>query len=447
MDDKLALLRTMTPDVLMAVRGTDADEQPVYHVKIASRGAFYPQETVLDRRQALQYLGEEKTKEADLRGMVIVIRRKAGQPEPSVLDSIRGPAGELEGEGPCMGVGPDGGGFPGHLISKILSLVSGDRLPLKLMSNGKSFGMQESIGGTPGSRVAGALEETDTPVGTGVFTWTGSDGTTSSSEPVTIKTSVMEEGRKQYVAETMAGKEIRIVLSDAAKDVSPATDGLVLLPASAVFKKIGEKIVKLGTAAEARAHANVKLAASVEEITFSDGLFNFSGPPLRKLGNLAGKSAVDAMFLCGVLGLSKEAAEKALAMAFRRGMAKVAGAVPIVLFDEVDREVQTKVASAVKEDLSFPLMLKEAASLGDPQAVDAILSLGFLNLDNISRAITFLPHFEGIQRKLGIALLQARLGLSELPSDHISRALSAIEHVIAGLRRVSLRLAPMGAVS
>jgi len=58
-----------------------------------------------------------------------------------------------------------------------------------------------------------------------------------------------------------------------------------------------------------------------------------------------------------------------------------------------------------------------------------------------------MPHLEQAQRKLAIMLLQSRLGLAEIPQDHVSRALTALEHVLNGLRRISLRLSPVGSTS
>jgi len=117
--------------------------------------------------------------------------------------------------------------------------------------------------------------------------------------------------------------------------------------------------------------------------------------------------------------------------------------------DDLRKEAQEKIAAAAGSDPTFEEidnlstldLVKLAASLGDPGSVDAMLSIGFLNLDNVSRFITYIPHIQDVQSEIGTLLLAARLGLSELPQDQLVRAFFAIEHILSGLRRVSARLA------
>ena len=148
------------------------------------------------------------------------------------------------------------------------------------------------------------------------------------------------------------------------------------------------------------------------------------------------------------MGFSKEGAERVLSHVLRQGVVKIAGVQPIVPLEEAIGEAEEKTAEVgaqfdeMIDAVTGPAfgLIKEADSLGDPSSVDAILSLGFLNIDNVSRFVAFLPDIEKVQSKVGTLLLAARLGLTELPQDHLSRVFFALEQSIAGLKRLAARL-------
>ena len=436
---KRAALSAITPDVVLIRR----EEGPTYVVKTAVRGAYDPQEYTFDRGQALHTFGDEKVKEADAKGIVIIIRRKQGMGEPSIgggPDSFG-----MEGSGPCRAMDAGGSPMMGHLFSKIRSILSGGDLPMKLFSDGSRFGMGEDIGASPCGEAPEL--ESGSPSGTGVFCWEGDEGKVC-TEPLNAHGMTVENGRKSYLVETLAGQRVAVVPSEQAQTVAPGGDGFTLVPASARWIRLGDKMVSLATSAEAGAQMEAKTASTRCRVRYSGGQFHFEGWPLRKLGNLTGVSPTDAMFVCGLMGFSKTSAQHVLARTMKKLSTYVVGVPEIRTYDEMEKEARSRTAEAVKEAraLALPFFVKEATGLGDPQSVDAVLSLGFLNLDNVARFVTYIPHLEATIRKLCLLLLSARLGLSELPQDHLSRAISAIEQALGGLRRVALRLSPVNSV-
>ena len=99
-------------------------------------------------------------------------------------------------------------------------------------------------------------------------------------------------------------------------------------------------------------------------------------------------------------------------------------------------------ARAVLAD--FPIarqqLFKEAATIGDPTAVDTVLSLGFLNPENLNTFISYLPVIEDAQAKMCDVLLASRLGtLIDTPEGAIERAVRSTEAVLEGLKALAFQ--------
>lgn len=446
--DKTAALSLVRPDVVK-VTSLGGDK---YRVKQASRKAWsFDGQIVVDRKVITDNFGDEMAKEADAKGMVIIIRGSGHS--PSVVGDDP-PLGEMESMGPAHA-----GGMMGWVLPRILRVLTGDKSSQRLFTDGDHYGMQESIGARPAdAKETPALQVHDMPKGTGVFCWDGEDGESVCTEPLeAVSRQTNSESRDEYGCRTLDGREVTVVLSPMTESIASG-GGKVLVPQRAKWISIGDKMVKLPTVAEQNTTDQAKAAACGCTVTHENGTFRFDGAPLRKLGRLQGLSPSDALFTCGLLGFDKEGGMRALARAHKYTQVKLAGVQPPVLLEELrqaaDQSAMDKMAAPgwqeVEQDITLVAstsrsLFKTAASLGDPESVDALLTLGFLNIDNVSRFITYIPYLEGAQKKMGILLLASRLGLSEMPQDHLSRAFFALEQILAGLRRLSARLAPTSA--
>ena len=69
-------------------------------------------------------------------------------------------------------------------------------------------------------------------------------------------------------------------------------------------------------------------------------------------------------------------------------------------------------------------------------AVDAVLSLGFINTDNIGTFLKSRPLLEEAQSRLSELLLASRIGLNEVPEAALERILPGLEKVLEGLRTI-----------
>ena len=83
-------------------------------------------------------------------------------------------------------------------------------------------------------------------------------------------------------------------------------------------------------------------------------------------------------------------------------------------------------------------LLKCAASIDDAQAVDAVLSLGFVNSENISRFASARPMLVEVSQMLAKLLLASRLGMEDIPEENVRAALVHIQKILSGLERLQM---------
>jgi hypothetical protein len=166
--------------------------------------------------------------------------------------------------------------------------------------------------------------------------------------------------------------------------------------------------------------------------------FSVDGFPVDKLASDERHflSLDDTLFLLAGLGSDLEYAQRKLGEA---GACSTPVDVRVARYIKTaaDRllEGREKAASVLKgmPDLSCDLV-KEAAVIPDPTAVDTVLSLGFLNAENLGIFISYLPVIDEAQRKMCELLLASRLGLREVPTSALEKAIRSTEESLEGLK-------------
>jgi len=83
-------------------------------------------------------------------------------------------------------------------------------------------------------------------------------------------------------------------------------------------------------------------------------------------------------------------------------------------------------------------LVKIAANLDDADTVDSVLSLGFVNEENIKRFASAAPMLWDVVHMLSKLLLAARLGASDIPEEATRSAIQNIQRVLKGVARVKL---------
>lgn len=100
---------------------------------------------------------------------------------------------------------------------------------------------------------------------------------------------------------------------------------------------------------------------------------------------------------------------------------KVASAIPMVKY-------LTKAAATLKSNLT-----KAASYIENSQNVDSLLSLNFINPDNIMKFVSKIPALKSSISHLASLLIASRLGVKELPEEAVSSAMNRLVEVIKGL--------------
>ena len=323
----------------------------------------------------------------------------------------------------------------GWAFPKVMAFT-GELLPLAVFSNGSESAMQENIAGVPVARQTDVLDAE--PHGTGCFYYPSSSGALA-LVPVNIKSEQETPEGKAYMAETVMGEACQISMVPDLKEVTTIAEGHYGIPDDCAFLPL-ENVVDLAShpeeflkAAEARA-----LPTSVRVIT--DGqLYSFQGTPIDKLAGVMETQFLpmdDAVFLAAILGQEPGHVKQAFVDLRKQGRYEVwFQASPVHTLKEKYAAAKERAKTYLNSmpDLRMDL-LKEATPLEDPTAVDKILSMGFLNPENVSIFMSYVPEIEGTIRKLSELLLASRLGLSAVDQGAIQKSLVHLDKVVAGLR-------------
>ena len=173
----------------------------------------------------------------------------------------------------------------------------------------------------------------------------------------------------------------------------PPDERLVKLAGRQAAQNIHDRLFATRDGQALRPGQQVKAAAEVEHLSYMVGaVFNGSNPDrLRD----------SAIKLAAVMGQPAGAA--------------------------VTHQMYEKVA-ALTADLSHPV---------DVATVDSVLSLGFINPENIAKFYSYLPLLEKSSTSLAALLLASRLGLNAVGSDTVKSTLITLDRVISALRMIA----------
>jgi hypothetical protein len=145
-------------------------------------------------------------------------------------------------------------------------------------------------------------------------------------------------------------------------------------------------------------------------------------------------SSTQTKFLLAAMGMGETKIAEAITEAKASGMAEIHGlnypplqSEKIASFIPRAQEMQ-KTASAFKNNF-----FKVASYIENAQTVDALLSLNFVNAENISKFIAKIPLFKAAISHLASCLLASRLGIREIPEQSASGAMSKLIDVVNGL--------------
>lgn len=190
------------------------------------------------------------------------------------------------------------------------------------------------------------------------------------------------------------------------------------------------------------------------KVASSNGRYIFRGGHVSKYASVArsDKSLVGEKVAFDFNGLQRHEAEFLLGYwgLGHEKTAEVLDGVKDRIFLEVHHlrfpsvSAQIKTASVERREIANSIrppmeeILKIASNIDDEQSVDAVLSLGFVNGENISRFAAAKPMLLELSQMLAKLLLASRLGAEDIPEEHVRSALRHIQKVIQGLGRLKM---------
>jgi hypothetical protein len=421
-----ALVSAVIPSVMQLVRASEG-----YTLKVATHHFWAPEVKHLSRAEAMHKLGAKVVLAADVHGSTTLATGEAPAPEeveeqPELITDF----------GIYRVQDHEGKELIGYVFPNLLDL-DGTSLPIFLFTNGSQKAVQGEIAGLLVSE--GASLFTSHPRGEGVF-YQVLNGKAQATIPMTIKTTLQMPGGEgvSLVGETYDGRQVLVKVQPNLATIAQGEDGAVLIPDTFSWMPLGNaadvELVGDPAAFQKQGHATPKVFLRYG----GENSFAVSGYPVEKLGSDERQflSLDDTLFLLAGLGVNSDYALKKVgeAAAWSRPV-EVRVARELKTAAELGDEMKTSAAAFLATVPNFRQnLVKEAAVIPDPVAVDTVLSLGFINPENLGVFISYLPVIDEAQSKMCELLLAARLGLREIPTSALEKAIRSVEQTVEGLK-------------
>lgn len=417
-----------------------------YRVKVANPDSLdQPAQADVSRPEATQALGEDMVNAADQKGQatagpVAADTAMAGAPfEPvQVFGKYR------------VSAQPDNMALTGWVFPHVMDW-DGHELPLMFFTDGEFSSMGEGFVGSPVSTTEQPLDVP--PVGEGVFYFEGAEGPVALT-PVTVEGSSVMGGELAFHCTDMMGQQFLVRKVPGLQAVSQIDAQTFGVPMETKFAPYGEDVEVIGGATpeegmdESSKVAQARMLPGVVRVlSDQDGrYFSFEGRPIDKLAGLYRTNDIprdEAVFLGALLGQNPESFSDELTRMRKQGSYEGwFKAAPVTLAAEA-KSSMSKVAQVVLDKVqelrrvSSQELLKEAAAIDDPIAVDKILSLGFITPENIAVFSSYVPEIETVIRRLAELLIASRLGLHSVDEGALQRSLVHLDKVVSGLKTIN----------
>lgn len=272
------------------------------------------------------------------------------------------------------------------------------------------------------------------------------------------------EGRNVYIGENLAIvpanvasiQKVNSVKTPLYKMVLGSIENIYLVPESSiVLSKKTMSCIKdediMEPSKPIQAIYEEKAISKVSMYVGENG-YVFDGPAIEPLYKIAGldKSAElstrEAIGVLKCVGANSLKAEEILKVAINRQ------GDPVVIYGVRDdyvnanilapMEKAARIKSAMKEiaDTIRTDLSKVASVIEDPEAVDVVLSLNFINEDNLNEYLSNIQLMKKVCSKLASMLVASRMGLGDLDEGAIRKAMDGLTDVVEGLENVKLAL-------
>ena len=167
-------------------------------------------------------------------------------------------------------------------------------------------------------------------------------------------------------------------------------------------------------------------------------VYDISGAGLPKLA----MSEREARVLLATAGLDMEKISKVMKKAKVLGKAKAHRADRLASKSSKHSSTAALIAKIATTATALKTnLIKEAAEIQDDQAtVDALLSLNFINTNNLSKFVAYKPIFDKVLDYLAELTLASRLGLKDVPESAAVTAMTKLLEVCDGLQKIQVSM-------
>lgn len=406
-----------------------------YSVKAANHNIWAPVTERVSRGEAVQRFGSKVVLAADMNGGVTVAEGADIAEEPTPEEG----AAELVQEFGIYKVHDmEGNELIGFVFPNLLDL-DGTSLPLALFTNGSQAAIQGEILGTKAADTDIVSLPTGHPRGYGTFYRMGQAGP-EATIPFELQGSISQEGEVTMQGTSFDGHPVQVVFNQPNLDKITFAEGTVLVPEDFQWLPLNKEneLALASKPEEAASKEAAHRAFASVTVRGDESGFSFEGMAVEKLAAAQRQflAPADAFFLLGGLGVEMKYGRDKLAEAMYW---KHPVEVRIGRYIKTAGDVRQEMLSAAKTvSAKMPPwrvdLVKEAAVIPDPVAVDTVLSLGFLNDENLTHFISYLPLIDQAQEKMCELLVSARLGMREIPAGALERAIRSVEEVLEGLK-------------
>jgi len=192
-------------------------------------------------------------------------------------------------------------------------------------------------------------------------------------------------------------------------------------------------------------------------IYVQNGKYKIEGKPfepLQKIANLNGRSlsTKETLIALQIMGMGEENAKTAMKVALNRAANNEIDENSVLIYgvrdDYINKnamdliEKKARIKQIIKqfcEGLKINL-IKEASVLDDPEAVDVVLSLNFINEDSLKGYVDNIKEMRKVSNKLAELLVASRMGLKDIDENAIKKSMEGIDTVVDGLEKVKMAI-------
>lgn len=432
-----AMLEHLKPSVMQIVKVPGG-----YEIKTASHLAWEPHIERVDRGELVRRTSVKIAMAADSAGAVTLggdegVEAEAEAPKP---------AGPISAPGMYTVKSTSGEDLTGVVVPNLVD-IDGSPLPISLFTDGQHAAVQSDMVGVPcGEYSPPPTVPADQAQGHGCF-YVEYGGIPCATIPLQLGAVLAGNGvddMPKFDAETFDGRPVQVSVQPYAQQIVNV-DGLMIVPHTWTWMPLDQaaEVELAETAGEVSKTASLQAKlASVEVRAGGPDSFSVRGFAVEKLAmdDRQFMNQDQCLFLLVGLGAQPGYALQKMAHAVTAGTQQVRIGHTLKTAAEVQGQSYVDAARFLENMPVYRHRLwKEAAAITDPVAVDSVLSLGFINPENLATYIGYLPTLDESQRRLCELLIGARLGMRELSEGAIERAIRALEDVIEGLKVIAFQ--------